>query len=156
MTTIHILAGALYDAFEHKTRANGDAFVSLKDGSPDWMQEAIHEAHGDMLPDDWRYRAVMDAAEAIYDAGADGDTDDAHGAFIDAVDVYNHDLIRWLGSHGARPDYVDNAVDEFGWPDGGLMAAIQLGQAEERGEVFDSVLAFLQAVAEESEGESDA
>src|SRR5262245_19134289 len=63
MPTFQQLATALSRAFVRKTRDNGESFVSLPDGTPEWMIDLVHEAHGDMLPDDWRYRFVEMAAD---------------------------------------------------------------------------------------------
>lgn len=148
MTTLKTLADQMYQAFEIKHRDSGETFVALKDDAPDWMTDAIHDAHGDMMPDDWRYQACMEAAEAIADAD---DIDSARDSFMDAVDVYNSDLMRWLDSHGSRTDYVDQAVEDYGWPDGGLMQAIAIAQSIERGEVWDAIVAHLETLADEDE-----
>jgi hypothetical protein len=34
-------------AFETRKRDNGDKYVALKDGSPEWMTDVCHKAHGD-------------------------------------------------------------------------------------------------------------
>lgn len=134
--------------FETATRGDdGATFVRVKDGAPDWVTDLVHEAHGEMLPDDWRYQLAADAAEAI----ADG-TDDP-GEFADGhVDVYTFDRFAWLSSHLARQGYVDTAAEEFGLPADGdfsVVDAIGRGQYVEAGEVFGLVLAFLERRADE-------
>lgn len=148
--TIYEYAEAMRAAFTTKTRDNGETFYLLKDGSPEWMQDACRAAHdaGDMLPDDWRYEAIHDAVETICDLDSDSDFDDARDSFIDSASIYNHALIKWFGSHGSRPDYVDEAVREYGWPDGGVIQAIAMGQVIERAEVWDSLVAFLEGLPE--------
>jgi hypothetical protein len=58
-------------AFETRKRDNGDKYVALKDGSPEWMTDVCHKAHGDMLPDDWRYSFISEAVDYIDENGAD-------------------------------------------------------------------------------------
>jgi hypothetical protein len=64
-------------AFETRKRDNGDKYVALKDGSPEWMTDVCHKAHGDMLPDDWRYSFISEAVDYIDENGA-GECDYCH------------------------------------------------------------------------------
>jgi hypothetical protein len=75
-------------------RDNGDSFVSLKDGRPDWLQEAVHEAHGGNLPDDWIYAECEAACEAI-DNGDLKDEDALHEHADGRVDVYTKARFEW-------------------------------------------------------------
>jgi hypothetical protein len=43
------------DAWTTDTRNDGVLFCKLRDGSPQWMTDAIHAAHGDIMPLDWIY-----------------------------------------------------------------------------------------------------
>lgn len=149
MTSIQTLAGDLYRAFEAKTRDNGDTFYCLKSGSPGWMEDAIRAAHNDaaMLPDDWRFAAIREAAGAIEDAE---DLADAGDQFADNVDVYNGELLAWVASRLSRMDYCDEAMEEFGKPDS-MTALLQWGQMAERREVFDQLAAFLGGMASDDE-----
>lgn len=151
MATIKALAGELYRAFQTKTRDNGDTFYCLKDGSPEWMTDAIHAAHGDMLPDDWRYSAIHDAASIIEDAD---DMDRAGDEFADDVDVYNGRLLSWAASHGSRMAYCDDAMEEFGKPES-LAQLLMWGQYAERREVFDQLLAALAELADDKDEDED-
>lgn len=156
MATIKALAGELYRAFEAKTRDNGDTFYCLKDGSPEWMTDAIRAAHDDanMLPDDWRYAAIREAANSIEDADETDDFEDASREFADSVDSYNADLLAWCASNLSRMAYCDEAMEEFGKPDD-LATLLSWGQMTERREVFDQLVAALDGIAgdeDESEG----
>lgn len=153
MATIKALAGELYRAFEAKTRDNGDAFYCLKDGSPEWMTDVIRAAHdnANMLPDDWRYAAIHDAAGIIEDAD---DLERAGDEFADDVDVYNGALLAWAASHLSRMAYCDEAMEDFGKPES-LAQLLMWGQSRERREVFDQLVAALEGIADdedESEG----
>ena len=146
------LARDMSAAFEGRVRDSGESFRVLRDGSPQWMTDVAMAAHGDMLPDDWRYSAIEDAAGWI--AGADGsaDLDDEAHAFADAnVDVYNADRTAWLSSHLDRAGYVDEAREEYDATDDGIMADIGRGQYVELLEVYTSVLSELRAIADEDE-----
>jgi hypothetical protein len=153
MSTVKQLAGELYRALEPKTRDNGDIFYSLKEGSPEWMTDAIRAAHdsANMLPDDWRYERIHDAAAAIEDAD---DIADAGDEFADGVDVYNAKLLAWAGSHAFRVAYCDDAMDEFGKPES-LAQLLQWGQMTERREVFDQLADFLASIADDDSNDED-
>lgn len=145
MATIKALAGELYRAFQAKTRDNGDTFYCLQDGSPEWMTDAIRAAHdsANMLPDDWRYDAIREAAGVIEDAD---DFADAGDQFADGVDVYNGALLSWAASHLSRMAYCDEAMSEYGKPES-LAQLLMWGQAAERREVFDQLVAALDGIA---------
>lgn len=151
MTSIRELASQLHDAFETKTRDNGEVFVCLKDGSPEWMRDVCCSAHdnGNMFPDDFRYSLIKQAAAAIHDAG-DADIADIGDAFADAVDVYTASLCTWAASHAYRSSYCDDAMSEYGKPES-LAQLLMWGQATERREVFDSVAAALAGLADDED-----
>lgn len=151
MPTLQQLASQLFDAFEIRTRDNGDQFVALRDGSPEWMREACHAAHGDMLPDDWRYAAIRDAAAAL--AGG-ADPDDGHEFADNAVEPYNADRIRWLASHLFRVDYCDEAAEEYGG-EGGMIDRIGWGQYREASEVWALLVEALRDLEADDEDASD-
>ena len=100
----------LGDWFETRHRwekdgSEGEAFVTLKDGHPKWLQGAIREAHRGVLPDDWIYgecAAVCEAVDAgdLAVPGESGDLDsnglDALDSFVDGrVDPYTKDIFAW-------------------------------------------------------------
>ena len=119
------------------------SYVRLRDDAPGWVSDLVQQAHGDMLPDDWRYGAIEDALLDIADRD---DPDDGAGEFADGADIYNADLLAWVGSHGARAGYVDDARDEYGEPRD-FYHGLQMGQYMERSEVYGLVLDALRAAA---------
>lgn len=150
MATIHELAADAYRCFETATRDDGSHYVRTRDDAPEWVGDLVRAAHGDMLPDDWRYQAIRDALGAIDDAGADADLDDLGHEFADGnVDTYTGERIAWLGSHASRAGYCDEAADEFGGEDLGIVERIGLGQYAELREVYASVLESLRERADE-------
>lgn len=147
MTTAQDFAREAYDSLERATRSDGSEYIARKDGAPEWVADLIHESHGDMLPDDWRYECIQDALGAIADAD---DPDDALAEFADGADIYNSDLLAWVGSHSSRGGYVDEAVAEFG-PPRDFYHSLQMGQYMERSEIYGSLLASLRRLADEEE-----
>jgi hypothetical protein len=113
-------------------RDNGETFVKQKDDAPDWVNDVCREAHGDLLPDDYRYAFIQDALEAIVNS------DDLDDIEIDA-DTYTSDLIDWLGSRNSRYSYVDDAIENFGKSDT-IIDDIRSGQLVEKREVLDAII----------------
>lgn len=146
-TSIQDKAREAAEWFESAERVEGDEpsrYVRTKDGCPEWVTELVYAAHGDFLPDDWRYSIIQDALEMIADSD---DPEDAAGEFADgAVDAYTSDRLAWLSSNLNRAGYCDDAAREFGAreePD--IIAAIGLGQYYEANEVYFLVLQALDA-----------
>ena len=117
--------------FEHRTW-----YWIIKDGAPEWVRELAWVVHAEkkILPDDCRYRFIVEALEALA-----GNPDEPELE----PDVYASELLTWLVDY---PDYrmglVDEAVSEFGW--NGLFEALQAGQMMEKEEVLGIVRAFLE------------
>ena len=147
MATIKDLASEMSAAFTGKTRDNGETIRILKDGRPQWMVDVICEAHdgGSTLPADHTYEYVEAAVDWIAEGGSEDDFDPEPA-------IYTHDLLAWLAA--GRVDRADAAIEEGGATT--IVEACQYGQAEERREVFFSVLSSLRDLAEsEDEGDED-
>ena len=56
--TIQELANRYYKMFIRDTRDDGTEYVKTTDERPEELTELIHKAHGDMMPDDWKYKFV--------------------------------------------------------------------------------------------------
>lgn len=154
MATFHELAEQMSKAFEGGKRDNGDEFRKLKQDSPDWMQAVVRNAHGDMLPDDFRYRFIESAVDHF--AEEDSDPDDYGEGVDSAVPVYNATRLQWIASNLRRANYVDDAVSEFGMEDFNLFQALGYGLYAEISEVFGQVSQALQdMVAADQEEDSE-
>lgn len=125
--------------FVGAVRSDGSEYVLLTDDAPDWLKDAVREAHDFELPDDWRYATAAAIAvsldEALDEEGVDGwgwdGWDDWVMSTAEAlVDVYNTDLARWLAGDVRRGEYVDRSIDEFGATDVGadVFRSIRVGQ----------------------------
>lgn len=147
-STLQQLAKDATTCFTTKQRPDGNTFVAIRDASPDWVGELVKDAHGPMLPDDWRYASIASALEWLADAD---DPDDAGHEWADAnVDVYTGGRIAWFASDRSRPGYCDEAICEMGdYAPTSIIEHIGLGQHQESCEVFASVLHSLRARAEE-------
>jgi hypothetical protein len=98
----------------------GATFVSLKEERPEWLHEAVREAHFGDLPNDWIYstcEAVCDAFDAG-DFGTDEDEEhDAVHSFADSqVDVYTKDVFQWAADFCLSTTYsnAEEAAKDMG------------------------------------------
>lgn len=141
--TTQQLAAELGAAFEGATRPDGSTYRRLRDGSPEWMTDAIRAAHSnaDILPDDWRYAMIEAAADIMAEAD---DLDDA--ACTLEPDVYTSELAAWLASNTNRQDYCDQSMQEQGQPSS-TFELLQRGQLLEREEVYQQLRQALEALA---------
>lgn len=141
--TIQELAKEASQYMTTDKRPDGSTFWKTADNCPEWVKDMIHDAHGDMMPDDYRYRWVGYALEAFqnYDNPEDA-LDDI------SPDVYNYDLLQWCASNLHRMAYVDEAMENGARS---LSDALMWGQSDEMREVYSSVLAFLESSLEEVE-----
>lgn len=149
-TSIQDLAKEAGEFFTTKAREDGAEYFTLKDGAPEWVKDLIHKAHGEFLPDDYRYRWAYGAMEFIADS--DGDPMDDAAEFADlAVDTYTGDRLAWLSSNLQRPGYCDQVVQDYGsMPDpGDIISLIGCGQYVEAEEVYGLVLQALESVSAE-------
>lgn len=148
------LANDAYGWFETAyRRMAGDevSYVRTREGAPEWVRDLCLEAHGEMLPDDWRYVRIRSALACLLETN---DPEDAAHEWADAeCDIYTGQLGAWLMSNALRFNYVDNAVCDHEYDFGGRMGegitgALQLGQYDEAREIYDAVWRFLQDLAE--------
>lgn len=122
-TTFKGIMGELAEAFIEDTRADGSKFIRLRDERPEWMRDAVREAHGDALPNDRHYAAARDVAlylaecsiERSGDDFSDFDSDvcDACSSAAESLtDVYTSHLIAWLHETPGAIDACDEAAEE--------------------------------------------
>lgn len=161
-TTLETIAREAYDWLETARRATGDTetgpredgeeYVRIRDGAPDWVTDLVYTAHGsDFLPDDWKYAAIRSAVGSI----ADGyDEDEGPHEWADSeVDIYTGARYAWIASNLNRQSYIDDAITELGMePTGDVAEMIGWGQYMEAREIFESVVSSLTAEIEAREG----
>lgn len=138
-STLQTIANEARSHF-YQIKRGEQSIWTRKDDAPQWVQDMVFAAHeaGDMWPDDWRYAFIVESLDAL----ADHDDADSARDSIEA-DIYTSDLTSWLNSRADRTSYVDDAREEFGESDNGIVGMLQMGQLAERWEVFDSIVSFL-------------
>lgn len=149
------IAKQLADAFTTDTRSDETTFYKLREGSPQWMTDAIHAAHGDILPMDWIYEHCNHIANMMTEYEAE-QWDDSVLEWCDGlVDVYNADRARWLALHLDFAGFVDEAVEEYGHSDQGVMGDIGMGQHKLLEQIAYALLEAVREQAEDLEDEGD-
>ena len=119
-----------------KKREDGTEFITRTDDAPEWFRDMVHNAHLGLMPDDWSYRIIADAVDAI-DEGVERDN------FTDTtIPVYTYDHLQWLASNLTRMGYCDEALEEFGTPKD-TDTLIWWGMSIEYGMVYDVVKAAI-------------
>lgn len=138
---LQALVSALSRAFMRDTRTSGEEFTRLADDSPEWMRDIVRACHGNMMPDDWRYRMIEECADALADREPDQWEDDSHEIADSLVDVYNGPRLQWLASRLDRSAYVDEARDEgLISPDADTFDQLGIGQFMEYREILDLLI----------------
>ena len=66
--TVQELAKLARCAFTLETREDGSEYWTHNRCAPEWIGELCNTAHGDMLPDDYRYRFIVQALDALEEA----------------------------------------------------------------------------------------
>ena len=145
MPDIQEIAQQVLDQLERRTKLGEDTYITLKVGAPEWMTEFVHEAHGDFLPDDYRYEFIEESLQAIVD----------HGGIEDAresiePEIYTGKLTHWLSSNLARHEYTDRVL-EYG-PPSSTANLLMAAQLEEKHETFDLVVGALEKRTGEADG----
>lgn len=108
-TTFQIVASEFAAAF---TRDNPRNVWCLKEGSPDWMRDAIHDAHTDgRLPDDWIYENCRGMLQSIEEC-EDAESVDACEIADFQVDIYTSALCEWLAQSNLNAAACDEAISE--------------------------------------------
>jgi len=151
--TLHQHAATLARNLVTKHRDTGAEYVCRADDAPEWTLDVVMHAHGDMLPDDWRYMMIQNVAYMIAerdDVDADDLSDVMHEAIDNQVSIYNSDLCAWLASSVHRIGYCDEALDEFGLPSKSVITAIQQGQRLEYEEIWLLMVEALSKVPDQT------
>lgn len=143
--TVPQLAGFIAAMIVQYEREDGETFLRLQDGRPEWMLAVIRAAHDGWLPDDYRYRWAYHALDRIKEAA---DREEARDMVYDVeADAYTHDLTTWLASDNRRVYYLTEALEEFGNPEDGFRL-LATAQYLERREVGHATLHALEHLAD--------
>ena len=129
-----------------KSRMPDEYIYIRKDDAPEWVTQLVKEAHGEMFPDDYKYKFVVDALEALADAD---DIDTAEEIMREGIELYTYKLIHWVQSHTDRLAMANEHGKEFEADT--IEAFLTGGQFNERWDVFSLVLSTLETLAEGGE-----
>ncbi|MBL4870535.1 MAG: hypothetical protein JKX72_06240 [Robiginitomaculum sp.] len=140
-------AQELWDALETAKRPSGDEYIKIKDGSPEWMTEAVRACHQDseILPDDFRYKFVVLAASAVSEF-VDGEQELNEYVFEQLNNEHSfcvyYEMTQWLaGQPTLRMGYCDEVVEQYEAKGmSNIMSAAMLMEAEE---VAHALIAYL-------------
>lgn len=109
------MAPTIASYFKSGTRDNGERFVTLTDERPEWLQDAVRDAHRGTMPNDWIYDECRAAVEAFEDQTIE-DEDDVHEYVDGRVDVYTKALYQWAADFCLTDTWSEAEVEaaEFG------------------------------------------
>jgi hypothetical protein len=106
----------LAHAFELKTREDGSTYYTIRDGSPDWMIEAVMAAHDEELPNDWRYSVCNFLAQNLAEYDSAEEAYEHVGELAESQStVYTSELLSWYAERPSRLDYADQAEENMGY-----------------------------------------
>ena len=141
--TIQELARQASDNLTWNERSNGGKYCFFKDGSPKWMKEMAYKAHkiDDVLPNDYIYSFISEALDVICDS------DNPEEAIYEIEpDIYNSDLLLWVGSNLSFSCWVDGVLQEgLIGKECGLFNVLMQAQARHKQAIASCVLNELQA-----------
>jgi|APSaa5957512493_1039668.scaffolds.fasta_scaffold39291_2 hypothetical protein len=103
--------------FEKSHRPGGELYTRLREDAPDWLRDAVYEAHDDETPNDWRYEKCAEIWENIT---SEDEAHEPHELTDHLTDIYTGDLLAWLTP--GRVHYVDKVLEE--WPEVKCFATI--------------------------------
>jgi len=119
-----------------KDRQPNEFFYLKNDDAPQWVIDMVKEVHGNMFPDDYKYAYIVDALEALAEAG---DVDTARSIIHDSGDIETYRLFHWVQTHTDRLARANDASGE-----NTIEGFLTAGQYMERDEVFTIVLDTLE------------
>jgi hypothetical protein len=141
-------------AFETRKRDDDSKYVCTKDGTPQWIHDAIHAGHLEHFPNDLYYRQIERFADSLNEAlDVDLSTlDDITEYVSDEMepDVYTCDLTGWLHEYNDHVDYITQAIEEYGELTSGFDLLVRAQYIWMR-EVLDAVIGSLREAIDEDE-----
>jgi hypothetical protein len=98
--------GDYFKKLDRKPEGCASRAVTLADNRPEWLHDAIREAHVSDLPNDWIYEECQAACDAI-DAGDLKDDDAIHEYADGRVDIYTRARFDWAAQFCLSDTYAD-------------------------------------------------
>ena len=113
-----ITAGTLRAAFTRDKRTDGSTFWCLTDQAHQNDEELtpwLRDLHDDELPDDWRYKTIVNICEELMSEDDLSNADPGELSVCIAnnlTDIYNHSLLQWYADNPSRVAYIDDAQSD--------------------------------------------
>jgi len=105
-------ADGLHSITTREPEAPAPALIVNRDDCPEWVADAIREAHDarGLMPDDLTYYMASAAFDAIAESITEDEGDDAHEYADAAPSVYTSDLLAYIASDSSRSDAANEAI----------------------------------------------
>lgn len=113
VTRFSLAISQLLSSFERSSREDGSTFWKLSSSSPEWMTDAIREAHDGELPNDSRYELIRDCLQALSDDGVESQEEAleaSHELSLNLMPTYTGELLQWFSEMPRRLGDCDDAV----------------------------------------------
>lgn len=113
VTRFSLAISQLLSSFERSSREDGSTFWKLSSSSPEWMADAIREAHDGELPNDSRYELIRDCLQALSDDGVESQEEAleaSHELSLNLMPTYIGELLEWFSEMPRRLGDCDKAV----------------------------------------------
>jgi hypothetical protein len=144
---------SLTEYFLRGTRDDGTSFFHLSPSTPEWLTDAVYDAHDGEGPNDWRYsvcRLIVDELTGD-NADEDNDVDDGDNvqrvaaSVTDRETTYTSDVLNWASENLSRLGYYHDHVADYG--DTGSYSPVEgLSIAMHRA-IYDMTLTLADAIA---------
>lgn len=115
--------------------------TTLVEEAPEWLLDAVREAHDGEAPNEWRWSRCA----SLYHAISEGHDIDEECDSL--VDIYYTDLFQWLADDPSRRFYCDDVIAEGLVSDATLYAIVASAQRV----VLGIMAGVLQEAYEENE-----
>ena len=146
MTITQKIAAALKE-FEHGTRTETKKpYNFIKQTAPVGLHDAIRNAHGDRLPDDFIFSKFEDILSRLedYTINKADDLDDNRPEIVDSmVDVYTSDLTAWLAEDIRNVYYLNEALESHTERDTDGFKLLAMAQYLAIDEIYGAVAEYL-------------
>jgi len=111
-------AGTLRAAFTQDKRQDGSTFWCLTEQAHQNDEDLtpwLMDLHDEELPNDWRYKTVVDICNALMDEDDLSNADPGELSVAIAnnlTDIYTHSLFQWYADNPSRVAYIDDAQSD--------------------------------------------
>ena len=137
-----VLVRKILSGMEYKEDIRNGIWVN---NNPDY-QELFFYAHGDMLPDDFRYKMIHDVL-----CNMDEDDEDPIDMLESLIPINSSDLLAWISSNLNRIGYCDDYQDQYDGSALKLTEIITGGYFEELQEVYELINEWIDENLEEGD-----